>query len=473
MISEIPNFKGLNILVVGDVMLDYYWSGETKRISPEAPVPIVKVSKKEGRAGGAGNVALNIASLAANVTLLGIVGNDKEADELQDLLEQKGVQCDFLKSTNSPTACKLRIVAQHQQLIRLDFEEVLVDFNYAELLAHYQTALANADVVIFSDYDKGVLAHIPELLGLAKARGVKSFVDPKGTDFSRYRGATLITPNRSEFQAVVGACHDNEQIVSKGQALLEQHNIDALLVTLSEHGMALIKKSDAYFLPTHAREVFDVTGAGDTVIASMALGVAAGLDVQHAMHLANMAAGIVVGKFGTSTVSSQELNRTLHGDKANISGVVSEEELESVIRFAQKSGEKVVMTNGCFDILHAGHVAYLEQAKRLGDRLVVAINSDESVRQLKGDSRPINKIEDRMTIIAALGCVDWVIPFYEETPERIYNKFLPDVLVKGGDYKPEDVVGGEAVIKAGGKVQILDFVDGKSTTTTIERIKNQ
>ncbi len=473
MISEIPHFKSLNILVVGDVMLDYYWSGSTTRVSPEAPVPIVKVSKKESRAGGAGNVALNIASLAANVTLLGIVGNDDEANELKELLSQKGVLCDFLKSNNRPTTCKLRIVAQHQQLIRLDFEEPLIDFNYAELLEHYQKALDSADVVIFSDYDKGVLAHIPELLELANARGVKSLVDPKGSDFSRYSCSTLITPNHSEFQAVVGVCHDNEQIISKGQALLKQHNIEALLVTLSEHGMALIKKSEAYFLPTHAREVFDVTGAGDTVIASMALGVASGLGLQHAMHLANMAAGIVVGKFGTSTVSSQELNRALHGDKENISSVVSEEELESVIVFAQESGEKVVMTNGCFDILHAGHVAYLEQARLLGDRLVVAINSDESVRQLKGESRPINKIEDRMTIIAALGCVDWVVPFYEETPERIYNKFLPDVLVKGGDYKPEEVVGAEAVIKAGGKVQILDFVDGKSTTRTIERIKNQ
>ena len=473
MISEIPDFKGLNILVVGDLMLDYYWSGQTTRVSPEAPVPIVKVENKESRAGGAGNVALNIASLAANVTLLGIVGDDNEADELQELLAAKGVQCDFIKNKNAPTASKLRIVAQHQQLIRLDFEEPLIDFDYTELLSRYKKALAEADVVIFSDYAKGVLAHIPQLLELANAQGVKSFVDPKGTDFSVYQGATLITPNRSEFQAVVGACNNNEQIISKGQALLQQYNIEALLVTLSEQGMALIKKSDAYFLPTHAREVFDVTGAGDTVIASMALGVASGLGLQHAMHLANMAAGIVVGKFGTSTVSSHELNRALHGDKESISGVVSETELEKEIRFAQKSGEKVVMTNGCFDILHAGHVAYLEQARLLGERLVVAINSDESVQQLKGESRPINKLADRMTIIAALGCVDWVIPFFEETPERIYNKFLPDVLVKGGDYNPEDVVGAEAVINAGGKVQILDFVDGKSTTTTIERIKNQ
>jgi D-beta-D-heptose 7-phosphate kinase/D-beta-D-heptose 1-phosphate adenosyltransferase len=302
---------------------------------------------------------------------------------------------------------------------------------------------------------------------------VSSLVDPKGTDFSRYQGASLITPNRSEFQAVVGVCHDNEQIINKGQALLQQHNIAALLVTLSEHGMALIKPGTAYFLPTHAREVFDVTGAGDTVIASMALGIAAGLDSQHAMHLANMAAGIVVGKFGTSTISTQELNRALHGDKEDINGVVTEAELQQVIDFAQANGEKVVMTNGCFDILHSGHVAYLEQARLLGDRLVVAINSDESVRQLKGDSRPINNVADRMTIIAALGCVDWVIPFTEETPERIYNKFLPDILVKGGDYQPEQVVGGAAVIKAGGKVEILDFVDGKSTTTTIERIKTQ
>ena len=473
MISEIPNFKGLNILVVGDLMLDYYWSGQTTRVSPEAPVPIVKVAKKEGRAGGAGNVALNIASLAAEVTLLGIVGDDKEANELQALLETKSVNCDFIKSRNTPTACKLRIVAQHQQLIRLDFEEDLIDFDYSELLAHYKTALTGSDVVIFSDYAKGVLTHIPQLLELANEQGVKSFVDPKGSDFSRYRGATLITPNRSEFQAVAGICHDNEEIISKGQALLEQYDIEALLVTLSEHGMALIKKSDAYFLPTHAREVFDVTGAGDTVIASMALGVASGLGLQHAMHLANMAAGIVVGKFGTSTVSSHELNRALYGDKETISGVVSETELQKEIDFAQKSGEKVVMTNGCFDILHAGHVAYLEQARLLGDRLVVAINSDESVQQLKGDSRPINKLADRMTIIAALACVDWVVPFYEETPERIYNQFLPDVLVKGGDYKPDQVVGAEAVIKAGGKVEILDFVEGKSTTTTIERIKNQ
>lgn len=473
MISEIPAFKGLNILVVGDLMLDYYWSGQTTRVSPEAPVPIVKVTKKESRAGGAGNVALNIASLAANVTLLGIVGDDNEADELQELLAKKGVQCDFIKSKNTPTASKLRVVAQHQQLIRLDFEEPPQNFDYTELLSRYKKALAEADVVIFSDYAKGVLAHIPQLIELANAQGVKSFVDPKGTDFSAYQGATLITPNRAEFQAVVGACDNNEQLISKGQALLQQYNIESLLVTLSEQGMALIKKSEAYFLPTHAREVFDVTGAGDTVIASIALGVASGLDLQHAMHLANMAAGIVVGKFGTSTVSSHELNRALHGDKENMSGVVTEKELQKEISFAQKSGEKVVMTNGCFDILHAGHVAYLEQAKLLGDRLVVAINSDESVQQLKGESRPINKLADRMTIIAALESVDWVIPFFEETPERIYNKFLPDVLVKGGDYKPEDVVGAEAVINAGGKVQILDFVDGKSTTTTIERIKNQ
>ncbi len=471
MISEIPSFKGLNILVVGDLMLDYYWSGQTTRVSPEAPVLIVKVAKKESRAGGAGNVALNIASLSANVTLLGIVGDDKEADELQELLETKGIVCDFIKDLGATTASKLRIVAQHQQLIRLDFEEPLIDFDYSALLTHYKQALVEADVVIFSDYAKGVLADIPQLLALANKQGVKSFVDPKGTDFSAYQGATLITPNRSEFQAVVGLCADNADIICKGQTLLKHYNIEALLVTLSEQGMALIKQTDAYFLPTHAREVFDVTGAGDTVIASIALGVAAGLDLQHAMHLANMAAGIVVGKFGTSTVSSHELNRALHGDKENISGVVTDAELTKEINFAQKNGDKVVMTNGCFDILHAGHVAYLEQARRLGDRLVVAINSDESVQQLKGSSRPINKLADRMTIIAALGCVDWVISFFEETPERIYNKFLPDILVKGGDYKPEQVVGAKAVIKAGGRVEILDFVAGKSTTKTIERIK--
>jgi len=473
MISEIPSFKGLKILVVGDVMLDYYWSGQTHRISPEAPVPVVKIANKEARAGGAGNVALNIASLAAEVTLLGIVGQDSEAKELQRLLEEQYVHCHFISTPNSPTTSKLRIVAQHQQLIRLDFEEPLLDFDYADFVKQYKMILMGVDAVIFSDYAKGVLAHIPELLTISHNLGIKSFVDPKGADFSRYQGANLITPNRAEFQEVVGLCDDNEQIINKGQRLLNQYNIEALLVTLSEHGMVLIQKDKVTFLPTQAREVFDVTGAGDTVIASMALGVAAGLALQHAMHLANMAAGIVVGKFGTSTVSAHELNRVLHGDNENLRGVVSEKELQTVLDFSRQKGEKVVMTNGCFDILHAGHVAYLEQARLLGDRLVVAINSDASVRQLKGDLRPINKLDDRMTIIAALNCVDWVIPFSEATPERIYKKFLPDILVKGGDYKPNQVVGGDAVIKAGGQVAILDFVDGRSTTTLIERIKNQ
>ncbi len=473
MISEIPSFSGLKILVVGDVMLDYYWSGQSHRISPEAPVPVVKIANKEARAGGAGNVALNIASLAAEVTLLGIVGQDKEAKELQSLLEEQQVHCHFISTPHSPTASKLRIVAQHQQLIRLDFEEPLLDFDYADFIQQYKRALTGVDAVIFSDYAKGVLAPITELLSISNNLGIKSFVDPKGTDFSRYQGANLMTPNRAEFQEVVGQCADNEQLISKGQTLLKKYKIAALLVTLSEHGMVLIQKDKATLLPTQAREVFDVTGAGDTVIASMALGVAAGLELQHAMHLANMAAGIVVGKFGTSTVSVHELNRALHGDNESIHGVVSEKELQTVLACSRQQGEKVVMTNGCFDILHAGHVAYLEQARLLGDRLVVAINSDTSVRQLKGNSRPINKLEDRMTIIAALNCVDWVISFNEATPERIYKKFLPDVLVKGGDYKPDQVVGGDAVIKAGGQVAILDFVDGRSTTTLIERIKNQ
>jgi len=473
MISSIPSFKGLNILVVGDVMLDYYWSGQTQRISPEAPVPVVNVAKKEGRAGGAGNVALNIASLAAKVTLLGLVGNDSEATELEHLLVSKGVRCDFITTPNNPTACKLRVVAQHQQLIRLDFEEPLINFDYTKLIERYTLALKNADAVIFSDYAKGVLVHIPQLLALANQHNVKSFVDPKGSDFLRYKGASLITPNRSEFQEVVGECHNDEELITKGQSLLAQYQIDALLVTLSEQGMALIEPNKSTFLPTQAREVFDVTGAGDTVIANMALGVAAGLALHHAMHLANIAAGIVVGKFGTSTVSAHELNRALHGDSEHLYGVVSESELHDTLVFSRQSGEKIVMTNGCFDILHVGHIAYLEQARLLGDRLVVAINSDESVRQLKGESRPINNLEDRMTLIAALGCVDWVIPFTEETPERIYNKFLPDVLVKGGDYNPQQVAGGKAVTDAGGSVAILDFIDGRSTTNMIERIKHQ
>jgi D-beta-D-heptose 7-phosphate kinase/D-beta-D-heptose 1-phosphate adenosyltransferase len=281
----------------------------------------------------------------------------------------------------------------------------------------------------------------------------------------------VITPNLAELQAVVGICNNECALLEKGRELLKQHRIPTLLLTRGEAGMTLIREDQAHSLPAQAKDVFDVTGAGDTVIAVMALGVALNMPMFEAMYLANLAGGIVVGKLGTSTVSIQELMRAMHGDRDSLYGIVSEDELLKNIARAKAHDEKIIMTNGCFDLLHAGHVTYLEQAKSLGDRLIVAVNSDASVKKLKGESRPINGLQERMTVLAALACVDWVVSFTEETPERLYCKLLPHVLVKGGDYSPDQVAGGDCVIKAGGEVKILQFVDGQSTTSMINRAR--
>ncbi len=474
MIAATPEFSAARIIVLGDIMLDRYWSGLAARISPEAPVPVVKVKNSEERIGGAGNVALNIAKLGGKVTLLAVVGDDAEGVALRQLLEAEGVVCDFVVTKSARSICKLRIMAQHQQLIRLDFEDAPLDFDRDELVRRLQAHLPKNDVIVFSDYDKGTLAEVANCIVLAKQAGLKVLVDPKGSDYQRYAGADIITPNLSEFSAVVGgACASEQELLQKGRELLRQCRVETLLLTRGEAGMTLIGQAQEHSMPAHAKDVFDVTGAGDTVIAVMALGVAIGLPLGEAMYLSVLASGIVVGKLGTSTVSLQELTRAMHGDRESQYGIVSEEELVKLIASAKAHNERIVMTNGCFDLLHAGHVTYLEQAKALGDRLIIAVNSDASVKKLKGEFRPINGLQQRMIVLAALACVDWVVPFEEETPERLYCKVLPDVLVKGGDYSPEQVAGGDCVIKAGGEVKILQFVDGQSTTAMINKARNE
>jgi len=471
MLAAAPEFSLAQIIVIGDVMLDRYWSGKAARISPEAPVPVVQVKDIEERVGGAGNVALNIARLGGKVTLLGVVGDDDEGETLRQLLEPEGVTCDFVVEKGSRSICKLRIMAQHQQLIRLDFEDTPISFDRVALLTKILHHLPEKQTIVFSDYGKGTLADIAEYIKLAKRTDVKVLVDPKGVDYQRYAGADVITPNLSEIQSVVGVCRDETCLIERGRALLKQHQISSLLLTRGEAGMTLIQENQVHSLPAQAKDVFDVTGAGDTVIAVMALGVALAMPLTEAMYLANLAGGIVVGKLGTSTVSMQELTRAMHGDRDSLYGIVSEDELAKIIARAKAHDEKIIMTNGCFDLLHAGHVTYLEQAKALGDRLIVAVNSDASVKKLKGESRPINGLQERMTVLAALACVDWVVSFSEETPERLYCKLLPDVLVKGGDYNLDQVAGGDCVIKAGGAVKILPFVDGQSTTAMIIRAR--
>lgn len=477
MIITVPNFDGARLLVAGDVMLDRYWVGPTARISPEAPVPVVQIRKDETRPGGAANVALNVAALGVKAHLLGVVGTDEPADLLRIGLDSKGVAADFVRTNDRPTITKLRIMSRNQQLIRLDFEESLSvtgAFDREEYQARFKLALMGSDVVILSDYGKGTLCDVAALIAAARAQNKPVLVDPKGQDYRPYRGATLLTPNMSEFEAVVGKCLDESELVSKGEKLRTELELEALLVTRSEQGMTLLRAGHApLHLPTQAREVFDVTGAGDTVIATLGAALAAKQDLAQACYLANVAASIVVGKIGTATASVEELHAALHHSSESDGAVVNEDELLRRVAEAKARGQTVVMTNGCFDLLHVGHIKYLEAARKLGDVLIVAVNSDDSVKRLKGESRPLNTCPDRMRMLAALKSVDWVVPFTEDTPARLIERVLPNLLVKGGDYTAEQVAGYDAVTAHGGQVMILEFHNGYSTTRLIERARAQ
>ncbi len=470
---HIPAFDQAHILVVGDVMLDRYWSGQTSRISPEAPVPVVHVSGNEERPGGAANVALNIASLGGKVSLLGYIGQDEAGNALEKTLQQRGVTTRFIALQDAPTITKLRILSRHQQLIRLDFEEGFAGRDHADLQEVFRQLLDQADVVVLSDYRKGTLEQARELIALARAAGKPVVVDPKAKDFAAYYGASVITPNLAEFREAAGDWRDETDLVQRGKELLARCGLDNILLTRSEQGMTLLRPDkEPSNLPTRAREVYDVTGAGDTVVAVLAASIAAGVPIEQAMALANLAAGIVVGKVGTATVSIPELHKALQAHHAQAKGVVTEAQLLAAVQEARLHGEKVVMTNGCFDILHVGHVTYLEEARKLGDRLVVAVNTDESVSKLKGPTRPVNTMPNRMKMLAALSCVDWVVDFSEDTPERLICAVKPDLLVKGGDNDPQKIPGNRCVWDNGGDVVVLSFVDGVSTTSTIAKIQS-
>jgi D-beta-D-heptose 7-phosphate kinase / D-beta-D-heptose 1-phosphate adenosyltransferase len=473
MAHSLPNFSTAQVVVIGDVMLDRYWHGAASRISPEAPVPVVHVSSQEERPGGAGNVAVNVAALDARVTLLGLTGNDEAATRLQSLLTHQGVHPRLEALPHTATITKLRVISRHQQLIRLDFEDGLLSTHSETLLPAYHAALGDNAVVILSDYGKGTVQEPRRLIALGRKAGVPILIDPKGIDFSRYRGATLITPNLAEFEAVVGPCTNEVTLARKGEQLRQELALEALLITRGEQGMTLLVAGQPpLHLPAEAREVFDVTGAGDTVIAVLGAALAAGSTLKEATILANQAAGIVVGKLGTASVTRDELQRALQPTTLR-RGILPEEDLLHLVALARSRGERIVMTNGCFDILHAGHVDYLAGARQLGDRLIVAVNDDASVQGLKGVGRPINKLVQRMAVLAALQAVDWVVPFSEKTPERLIRQVLPDVLVKGGDYSLQQVAGAEAVIANGGKVVLLDYREGCSSSQIIETIHKQ
>jgi len=466
--SNLPQSR---VLVVGDVMLDRYWHGHAQRISPEAPVPVVSVNETVLCPGGAANVASNVVALGASVHLMGLVGQDAHAEELRRVLQQQQIEATLLE-TAQPTITKLRVLGQQQQLLRMDFEAPFHFEDSEALCAAYCPALRHVGVVVMSDYAKGSLQSASAFIELARCAQVPVIVDPKGNDFSRYRGAYLLSPNLAEFEAVVGPCADLASRVERGMALIQELDLHALLITLGAEGMLLLSTdAEPLHLPTKARQVFDVTGAGDTVVAVLAATLAAGQSLAMAAQLANIAAGLVVGKLGSASVSLSELRRACQVEHNDLLGIVDQKELLAVVTDARSHGEKVVMTNGCFDLLHAGHVQYLKQARELGDRLIVAVNDDASIRRLKGDARPINALQDRLQLLAALRCVDWVVPFSESTPKDLISAIGPDVLVKGDDYTVSEIAGSEAVLAAGGVVTTLPLRAGCSTTAIVERIQ--
>ncbi|HHX82478.1 MAG TPA: bifunctional D-glycero-beta-D-manno-heptose-7-phosphate kinase/D-glycero-beta-D-manno-heptose 1-phosphate adenylyltransferase HldE [Pseudomonadaceae bacterium] len=470
---EIPRFDKARILVVGDVMLDRYWQGNTSRISPEAPVAVVRVGNTKDSPGGAGNVALNLAALGSAASLVGLVGDDHNGRELETSLHAAGVLCGFLKVRDKPTITKLRVISRHQQLIRLDFEELFDSDDAAAVASKVEELLSNIDVLVLSDYKKGALADVPALIALAKRAGIPVLIDPKGNDFSIYRGATLLKPNLHEFEAIVGPCTSEEQLVEKARHLLRDLQLQALLITRGEHGMSLIREdAPEQHFPARARDVFDVTGAGDTVISVLAACLGTGLALSESVALANIAAGLVVAKLGTAAISGPELRREVQRDGGSDRGVMSLQQLQLAVADAKAHGERIVFTNGCFDIIHAGHVGYLKEARKQGDRLIVAINDDASVTRLKGKGRPINSIDRRMAVVSGLEAVDWVVSFSEDTPENLLREIQPDNLIKGGDYGIEGVVGSEFVRSYGGTVKVLSFLDNCSTSAIVNKIQD-
>jgi D-beta-D-heptose 7-phosphate kinase/D-beta-D-heptose 1-phosphate adenosyltransferase len=475
--TAFDRLANVRLLVVGDVMLDRYFSGDTSRISPEAPVPVVKVTHVQDKAGGAANVARNIAHLGAQVGLLGLVGQDDHAHSLQALLAQDHIHTHLIALPHQPTITKTRVLSRHQQVVRLDYEEAFTPQAGQQVADQFAQALSGYDMVVFSDYSKGTLQQLQAMMTVARQAGKTILLDPKSPDFSLYRGADIVTPNLSEFKAAGGRAGNEADILASARELLAQHGIGAMLLTRSEQGMTWITPTEHQHFVAQVREVTDVTGAGDTVIATLAAFIGAGMERAAACLVANTAAGIVVGKLGAASVAPHELAMAL-SRQGYTSAVESAPHALEQIRQAQQAGERIVFTNGCFDILHAGHVRYLAQARAMGDRLVLGLNADASVKRLKGATRPVNTWADRATVLAALQSVDWVLPFgdhpaEQDTPLQLIEQVNPQVLVKGGDYTIDTIVGATHVLAHGGQVQVLDFVEGRSTSGIISKIQGQ
>ena len=471
------------ILVIGDVMLDQYTWGNVNRISPEAPVPVVRVNKKSKVIGGAANVASNLAGLGCRVILIGLRGDDSQGNDIESICSEKGIISAFITDPGRPTTTKTRIMASKQQLFRLDEEEVhqMNSETAVAFMANVENKLPEADVVILSDYGKGTLT-TPEIcsriIQACTHKKTPCLVDPKGQDWQRYSGATCITPNTLELETVTGISidNDNNKLIAEVTEIKKKFDLKCLLLTRGAKGMCVADTGETpLFIPTKAREVFDVSGAGDTVIATLAAGISAGLSFRKAAELANTAAGVVVGKVGTRPVNKTELDLAIKSsnDGSKITGYFKTDSTKNAnnkINAWKSSGDTIVFTNGCFDLLHPGHVDLLYKARALGNRLIVGLNSDNSVKRLKGETRPILAEKDRASILSALACVDMVVLFDEDTPLELLEVLQPDILVKGADYKVEDVVGRDLIESYGGKVSLVSLVEGYSTSKIEKKI---
>jgi D-beta-D-heptose 7-phosphate kinase/D-beta-D-heptose 1-phosphate adenosyltransferase len=480
MLTSCPDFSTCSVIVVGDVMLDIYFWGEVKRISPEAPVPVVRIKEKTRTLGGAGNVALNLAGLKCSTVLLGIRGNDFNGEHLSEILTQRGIGDHLIRSPMQLTTTKTRIIGQGQQLLRLDEEETLeiAGESRNRLIDRFDEALKQSDAVILSDYGKGVLKGqtAQEIIGRCRQRNVPVFVDPKGLSWERYRGATCITPNLAEFRLVAPCPSNNEKALEEqARQIIDRFDLAYLVVTRGSRGLSLFGKNlPAVHISAEVKEVFDVSGAGDTVIATLAAAFGSGLAMHHASELANIAAGIVVGKLGTQPIYDTELKGAVRDKElADVKKFCDRVQAKRIISAWKSEGKRIVFTNGCFDLLHIGHIKLLQAAGEKGDKLVVGLNSDASVRRLKGDSRPIIPEEERAALLSSIKSVDLVVIFDEDTPMELILEFQPEVLVKGGDYTPETVVGGQMVESWGGKVELVPLVEGVSTTRVIEWVKSK
>lgn len=470
-------FHKRRVLVVGDLMLDRYLWGQVERISPEAPVPVVRVDHKSHVAGGAANVAANLSALGCAVSVVGLLGTDEEGRHLLDLLQSLGIETTGILTTpDRPTTSKTRIVGGRQQMLRLDVERgsALNSELTQQVLAGVEAHISGSTAIVLSDYGKGLLNEpvCQTTIGRARTLGLPVFIGPKGLNYERYRGCELVSPNRIELAAATSTDPaDLDVLLQKGERLRATLGVRRLVVTLGELGIALLDPTGVHRFPALAREVFDVSGAGDTVLATIAAGLAAGLDLHDALRLANLAAGIVIGKVGTVPISREELMGGLASDRDlhQPEKVCSRETLLQRVVQWRLAGQRIVFTNGCFDLFHTGHLALLEQAKREGDRLVVALNTDCSVRALKGPGRPIVSEDARAKLVAALPHVDAVVLFNEETPLSLIRAVRPHVLVKGGDYTEDEVVGGHDTRSWGGKVRLIPFVDGSSTTAILKK----